>query len=180
MKRMHMLYALLGISVLLTVSERAVSQELRTQEFQTRATACNTFSNKDLTLSFAAADNMYTYTNLAPNNYGVGVITSVADAPTQVIYKFCVSTVASRYKMSIKYATLNERRGVNIDLNGTSLGNDVLSFPRQGWDLNSQQWESIGYVSLKAGSSFETANTLTVTRPKAFPHISQIMFEPVP
>jgi hypothetical protein len=158
----------------------ASGQEFRaSQEFRITATGCTTYNNKALTVTFAGADNVYSFTNVTFNNYGQGVITSVADAPTQIVYKFCVSPAASWYKMSVRYAAA-ERRPVNIDLNGTSLGNDLLGYIRGNWNPGDQQWESIGFVQLKSGTSPGSENTLTINRSRAFPHISQIMFEPSP
>jgi hypothetical protein len=149
------------------------------QEFRAAATGCTTYNTKTLTVTFAGTDNVYSFNNIAFNNYGVGVVTSAADAPTQIIYKFCVSPAAAWYKMSVKYAAA-ERRPVNIDLNGTTLGNDLLGYSRGNWNPADQQWESIGYVQLRSGTSPGSENTVTISRPRAIPHISQIMFEPSP
>ncbi len=118
----------------------------------------------------AIAATSYIKGNVAKDAYGPGSINSTG-TPALIEYKVSVPN-AGDYKLAAEYAS-NERRAVDIFVNGKKQLNDVASLDTGGFRDDRKTWQVLGTVTLTAGD-----NVIRITRSGPIPHFFRYLLLP--
>lgn len=107
-----------------------------------------------------------------PNLYGPNVLMNAPpfnSRPNEALFRF--NAKGGEYQLSIRYAA-GERRPLDVSVNDVMVLNNVLDKETGGWLPKDQLLLPVGPITLRTDE-----NTLKLTSPDVFPHITELRLE---